>query len=116
RLPNWYPTICLIKSLGIPLFKQSLRAIQFVNTLVFCGVVQKPTVEEMAEWICQNANLGAVAGLKLMGFQVSTPVQIQGSYICFHNVLEHFLTQEDKDEVGFHPPFSEHVLCKMPQW
>lgn len=89
---------------------------QLVNMLAFCGVVQKPTVEEMAEWICQNADLGAVAGLKLMGFRVSMPDQIQGSYICFHNVLEHFLTQQDKDEVGFHPPFSEHVLCKTPRW
>ncbi|KAJ7340791.1 hypothetical protein DFH08DRAFT_963644 [Mycena albidolilacea] len=116
ELPNWYPTVCLVESLGIPSFKQGLGAMQLVNTLAFCGVVQKPTVEEMAEWICQNADLGAVAGLKLMGFQVSTSDQIQGSYICFHNILERFLTQEDKDEVGFHPPFSEHVLCKTPRW
>ncbi|KAJ7891727.1 hypothetical protein B0H14DRAFT_3696361 [Mycena olivaceomarginata] len=98
ELPNWYPTVRLVESLGIPSFKQGLGAMQLVNTLAFCGVVQKPTVEEMAEWICQNSDLGAVAGLKLMGFQVSTPDQIQGSYICFHNILERFLTQEDKDE------------------
>ncbi|KAJ6553004.1 hypothetical protein B0H19DRAFT_949218 [Mycena capillaripes] len=116
ELPDWSSTVRLVEGLGIPSFNQGLTAMQLVNTLSFCNVIRKPTVEEMAEWICQNSDLGAVAGLKLMGFQVGTPDQIQGSYICFHNVLDRFLTQEDKGDLGFHPPFTEHVLCKTPRW
>ncbi|KAJ6558919.1 hypothetical protein B0H10DRAFT_1742922, partial [Mycena sp. CBHHK59/15] len=112
----WSSTIKLISELDIPVFKTGLTAMQLVNTLVFSKVIQMPTVTEMAEWISENTKLGAVTGLNLLGFRTATRDQIQGSYICFHNFLERFLTQADRDVLGFHPPFTEHLLCKTPRW
>jgi hypothetical protein len=93
-----------------------LTAMQLVNTLVFSKVIRMPTVMEMAQWISDNPTLGAVAGLKFLGFRTSSQDQIQGSYICYHSILDTFLTQEDQKDLGFHPPFTEHLLCKTPRW
>lgn len=114
--PAWTATLDLVNNLGIPAFKGGLTAMQLVNTLAFSTVVQMPTVEEMGAWISKNPDLGATEGLKLMGFQVATPEQIRASFICFHNYLQSYLTPDDQDELGFHPPFTEHVLCKIPRW
>ncbi|KAJ7477495.1 hypothetical protein FB451DRAFT_1338790 [Mycena latifolia] len=116
NLPTWASTIRLISELGIPSFKTGLTAMQLVNTLVFSKVVQMPSVVEMAKWIADNPSLRAVAGLKALGFHANTRDQIQGSYICFHNCLAKYLTANDRDTLGFHPPFTEHLLCKIPRW
>ncbi|KAJ6475688.1 hypothetical protein C8R47DRAFT_985717 [Mycena vitilis] len=116
ELPRWSSTIKLLAELEIPAFKTGLTAMQLVNTLAFSKVVQLPTVTEMAEWISDNPKLGAVTGLSLLGFRTGTRDQIQASYICFHHILEKFLTRADQEGVGFHPPFTEHVLCKTPRW
>ncbi|KAJ7021111.1 hypothetical protein C8F04DRAFT_1195792 [Mycena alexandri] len=115
-LPCWSATLQLVSDLHIPPFTKGLTAMQLVNTLAFCGVVKQPTVQEMATWISKNRDLGAVAGLKLLGFQTNTPDHIHASYVCFHNYLEAKLTTEDQTDLGFHPPFTEHVLCKTPRW
>ncbi|KAK7041379.1 hypothetical protein R3P38DRAFT_350305 [Favolaschia claudopus] len=115
-LPTWSATVELIKSLEIPAFKSGLTAMQMVNTLVFCGVVKMPTAFEMAHWISDNKELGAVRGLTLLGFTTRSKNDIQAAYICFHNYLDDKLTLLDKTDIGFHPPFTEHVLCKIPRW
>ncbi|KAJ7619806.1 hypothetical protein DFH06DRAFT_913759, partial [Mycena polygramma] len=106
----------LVTELEIPAFKTGLTAMQLVNTLAFSKVVQIATVEEMAEWISRNPKLGAVSGLKLLGFRTDTSALIRASYSCFHNSLEAYLTQEDQDDLGFHTGCSEHILCKTPRW
>ncbi|KAF8188550.1 hypothetical protein K438DRAFT_2019292 [Mycena galopus ATCC 62051] len=116
ELPTWASTVKLMSDLEIPAFKTGLTAMQLVNTLAFSHVVRMPTVMEMADWIAENKDLGAVTGLEFLGFRTSTRDQIRASYICFHHFLEHFLIQEDRDLLGFHPPFTEHVLCKIPRW
>ncbi|KAK6971309.1 hypothetical protein R3P38DRAFT_3497674, partial [Favolaschia claudopus] len=116
ELPTWSATMELIKSLEIPVFKSGLTGMQMVNTLVFCGVVQMPTVFEMARWISDNKDLGAVKGLKMMGFTMNSKNDIQAAYICFHNFLDDWITTDDKTVLGFHPPFTEHLLCKTPRW
>ncbi|KAJ7089448.1 hypothetical protein C8R44DRAFT_990885 [Mycena epipterygia] len=115
-LPGWTPTLELVKDLGIPAFKSGLTAMQLVNTLVFSGVVEMPSVQEMAVWISCNQKLGAAAGLRLIGFHTDMPDKIQGAYICFHNYLATHLTSADKWDLGFNPIFSEHLLCKTPRW
>lgn len=115
-LPGWYPAIDLINGLEIPAFKTGLTTMQTVNTLAICGVVKMATTEEMGRWISQNRGLGAVKGLALLGFTVKTAIEIEGAFICFHNYLESKLTPEDMKDIGFHPPFTEHVLCKTPRW
>ncbi|KAJ7710324.1 hypothetical protein B0H17DRAFT_1123484 [Mycena rosella] len=116
KLPTWSSTIALLKSLEISSFKTGLTAMQLVNTLSISNVIQMPSVMEMAEWIADNPKLGAVKGLELLGFQTNTRDRIIASYICFHNYLDVHLVQGDKEILGFHPPFSEHVLCKTPRW
>ncbi|KAJ7688143.1 hypothetical protein B0H17DRAFT_1135797 [Mycena rosella] len=96
-------------------FKTGLTAMQLVNTLAFSQVVQLPSVSEMASWIADNPSLGAVTGLEFLGFQTNSRDHIQGSYICFHNYLDKYLVKEDRETLGFHPPFSEHLLCKVPR-
>ncbi|KAJ6505143.1 hypothetical protein C8R45DRAFT_817427 [Mycena sanguinolenta] len=115
-LPTWSATVKLLSDLEIPAFKSGLTAMQLVNTLVFSQVVRMPTVMEMANWIADNSDLGAVAGLESLGFRTSNHDLIRGSYTCFHRWLEHFLTKEDQDLLGFHPPFTEHLLCKIKRW
>ncbi|KAJ6461829.1 hypothetical protein C8R47DRAFT_1159051 [Mycena vitilis] len=115
-LPTWSSTLQLVTELEIPAFKTGLTAMQLVNTLAFSKVVQIATVEEMAEWISRNPKLGAVSGLKLLGFRTDTSALIRASYSCFHNSLEAYLTQEDQDDLGFHTGCSEHILCKTPRW
>ncbi|KAJ7698284.1 hypothetical protein B0H17DRAFT_1129809 [Mycena rosella] len=113
--PSWASTIRLISNLNIPAFKTGLTAMQLVNTLAFSQVVQLPSVSEMASWIADNPSLGAVTGLEFLGFQTNSRNHIQGSYICFHNYLDKYLVKEDRETLGFHPPFSEHLLCKVPR-
>ncbi|KAJ7693240.1 hypothetical protein B0H14DRAFT_3531222 [Mycena olivaceomarginata] len=84
----------LIKELEIPAVKTGLTAMQLVNTLVFSKVIRMPTVMEMGQWISDNPTLGAVAGLKFLGFEPA----------------------KDQEDLGFHPPFTEHLLCKTPRW
>ncbi|KAK7015295.1 hypothetical protein R3P38DRAFT_2543587 [Favolaschia claudopus] len=115
-LPSWTATLELIKSINIPAFKTGLTAMQLVNTLPFSGIVQMPTAMAMANWIADNQGLGAVAGLQLLGFKTTTKNQIRAAFICFHNYLDSKLTALDKQVLGFHPPFTEHVLCKIPRW
>ncbi|KAJ6534092.1 hypothetical protein B0H19DRAFT_1080594 [Mycena capillaripes] len=115
-LPSWSSTLKLVTDLETAAFKTGLTAMQLVNTLVFSKVVRMPTVMEMADWIAINPKLGAVTGLDFLGFRTSTRDQIRASYITFHYVLEKFLTLEDRDLLGFHPPFTEHLLCKTPRW
>ncbi|KAK6978317.1 hypothetical protein R3P38DRAFT_3235830 [Favolaschia claudopus] len=115
-LPSWTATLELIKSINIPAFKTGLTAMQLVNTLAFSGIVQMPTAMAMANWIADNQGLGAVAGLQLLGFKTTTKNQIRAAFICFHNYLDSKLTALDKQVLGFHPPFTEHVLCKIPRW
>ncbi|KAK7001419.1 hypothetical protein R3P38DRAFT_2559080 [Favolaschia claudopus] len=115
-LPSWTATLELIKSINIPAFKTGLTAMQLVNTLAFSGIVQMPTVMVMANWIADNQGLGAVAGLQLLGFKTTSKNQIRAAFICFHNYLDCKLTALDKQALGFHPPFTEHVLCKIPRW
>ncbi|KAJ7723827.1 hypothetical protein DFH07DRAFT_759351 [Mycena maculata] len=113
---SWSSTLKLIKDLEIPALKTGLTAMQLVNTLAFSKVVQLPTIQEMAAWIAGNDKLGAVAGLKYLEYQVNTSDEIQGAYISFHNYLDRYLMPEDKGELGFHPAFTEHILCKTPRW
>ncbi|KAF7341676.1 hypothetical protein MSAN_02065900 [Mycena sanguinolenta] len=115
-LPTWSATLKLIADLEIPAFKTGLTAMQLVNTLAFSHVVRLPTVMEMADWISENEDLGARTGLGFLGFRTSGRDEIRGSYICFHHTLEHFLTKDDKALLGFHPAFSEHLLCKLKRW
>ncbi|KAJ6463700.1 hypothetical protein C8R47DRAFT_1057754 [Mycena vitilis] len=115
ELPTWSSTVQLVSDLEIPAFKTGLTAMQLVNTLVFAKVVQSPTLQEMAEWVSRNPKLGAAKGLDFLGFRARTANEIRASYICFHNFLEKHLSLADRINLGFHPPCTEHLLCKVPR-
>ncbi|KAJ7135334.1 hypothetical protein C8R46DRAFT_888615 [Mycena filopes] len=116
QLPSWSSTMRLVVGLGLPAFKQGLTLMQMINTLAYSGVIRKATAPEMAVWISENKKLGAVSGLELLGFRVNTADRIQAAYMCCHYFLDKYLTQDDKDILGFDAAFTEHDLCKAPRW
>ncbi|KAJ7197853.1 hypothetical protein C8J57DRAFT_1012304, partial [Mycena rebaudengoi] len=115
-LPSWSSTIQLLTDLKLIPFQSGLTAMQLVNTLMFSKVVQMLTIMEMGTWIAANNTLGAATGLKKLGFWTDTCNETISSYVCFHNYLATYLVCDDQEKLGFHPPFSEHLLCKVPRW
>ncbi|KAJ7145016.1 hypothetical protein C8R46DRAFT_1045713 [Mycena filopes] len=104
-LPSWSSTLKLVKELNIPAFKTGLTAMQMVNMLSYWNVIWKASIQ-----------LGAVAGLELLGFRTNNRDRIQAVYICCHYFLNKHLTDDDKKLLGFDTAFTEHDLCKVPQW
>jgi hypothetical protein len=114
--PSWTQTIDTIAELQIPLFNQSLTLLQTVNNLSYQNVCQIPSGQEVGLWISKNTNLGAMGGLKLLNFSLLSKVHIQVSAQCIYEHLDMFLTEKDKQDLGFDGIFLEHVLCKVRRW
>ncbi|KAJ7763270.1 hypothetical protein B0H14DRAFT_2245359, partial [Mycena olivaceomarginata] len=51
-----------------------------------------------------------------LGFKCDTKDKIQASFIYLHNYWADRIMLEDQAILGFHPPFTEHALYKMPCW
>ncbi|KAJ7703760.1 hypothetical protein B0H14DRAFT_2416409, partial [Mycena olivaceomarginata] len=49
-----------------------------------------------------------------LGFKCDTKDKIQASFISLHNYWADRIMPKDQAILGFHPPFTKHVLCKMP--
>lgn len=114
--PNWTKTMEAIAALRIPLFNQSLTLLQTVNNLSYQNVCEVPSEQEVGVWISKNINLGAMGGLKLLNFSLLSKVHIQISAQCIYEHLNTFLTNKDKDDLGFDGIALEHFLCKVRRW
>jgi hypothetical protein len=100
-------------------FGSGLAPLQFANNLVLAGIATPPSPEEMAQWIYLNKDLGAFAGLQVCGFELpknASPAAVRAAFFCFYSWLDHFLTEKDKDALGFGTIFAEHLLCKVGRW
>ncbi len=63
-----------------------------------------------------NCTLGACTGLRLLGFSIQPRSLIPIAFECIWEHLNTFLSDSDKNDLGFSPIFVEHVLCKVVRW
>ncbi|KAJ6579868.1 hypothetical protein B0H10DRAFT_1835089 [Mycena sp. CBHHK59/15] len=116
---SWLEGVDLIQSFGINGVKgNGLTTLQLANNLVFLGICVEPTAAEMGAWIADNTTLGAFKGLVLLGFNItaSDPVGTRVAFQVFYDHCDRFLSNEDKQFLGFGPIFVEHLLCKVQRW
>jgi hypothetical protein len=91
-----------------------LTALLICGDLANVGVVEKPTVQQMAR-LMFDVNKGAILGLQRIGIvKLPNPslqeVEIGLSFL--HNSLETNLTGEEKELIGYDIVILEHGLCK----
>jgi hypothetical protein len=91
-----------------------LAALLICGDLVNVGVVEKPTVKQMAR-LMFDVDKGAILGLQCLGI-IRSPnpslqeVEIRLSFL--HNYLETNLTAEEQELIGYGIDMLEHGLCK----
>ena len=115
------PPSHFVAGLGLSGFGSSgnftLTGLQTVNNLVFLGICQPPSIEDMVTIISgMRANAGAKAGLSILGFQIQTRDLLKVAFTTVYKYLHFYLTDEDKEDLGFGVIFVEHLLCKVGRW
>ncbi|KAF8225516.1 hypothetical protein L208DRAFT_1505180 [Tricholoma matsutake] len=94
-----------------------LTALLICGDLVNTGVVEKPTVQQMAR-LMFDVDKGAILGLQRLGIVKSPNPSVQEVEIglsFLHNYLETNLTAEEKELIGYDIDMLEHGLCKYTQ-
>jgi len=86
---------------------------QLANYLIFLGIATMPHWLEVADFIAENHQKGALCGLEKLGFHMPDSSSVWAVFCCVHHHLEEHLTEEDKQILGFSPLFTEHLLCKV---
>jgi hypothetical protein len=113
---SWASALRFILDLKVLGFQSGLTPLQFANNLVFLGICDPPTSEEVASWIADNKSLGAYNGLVRLGFSLTGYASIVAAYMVVYNHLDTHLSVDDKRQLGFGALFVEHVLCKVGRW
>ncbi|KAJ7238532.1 hypothetical protein B0H12DRAFT_1025713 [Mycena haematopus] len=116
---TWAEALRWIVETGLSGFGSGLAPLQFANNLTLAGIATPPSPSEMAQWICVHKGLGAFAGLQACGFNLpknASPAAVRAAFFCFFSWLDHFLTEDDKEVLGFGTIFVEHLLCKVGRW
>ena len=91
-----------------------LTALLICGDLANAGVVEKPTVQQMAR-LMFDVDKGAILGLQRLGIVKSANPSLQEVEIglsFLHNYLETNLTAEEKELIGYDINMLEHGLCK----
>ncbi|KAF8229196.1 hypothetical protein L208DRAFT_1287814 [Tricholoma matsutake] len=91
-----------------------LTALLICGDLANVGVVEKPTVQQMAR-LMFDVDKGAILGLQRLGIVKSLNPSVQEVEIrlsFLHNYLETNLTAEEKELIGYDIDMLEHGLCK----
>ncbi|KAL0062889.1 hypothetical protein AAF712_010210 [Marasmius tenuissimus] len=135
-LPQYKDVFALLDRLKIIGFGAgSVTRMQLANYFAIEGLCQPPSAEAMAEITAAN-NKGALQGLLILGFNVRnsskcysftfyekfvTPVSsefeaINIAFRCVYDFLDAYLSDADKETLGFDAIFVEHLLCKVTRW
>lgn len=114
--PTWAEGLRFILDLKVIGFQSGLTPLQFANNLVFLGICQAPEPQEVADWISSNKSLGAYNGLVKLGFVLTGYSSIVAAYMIVFHHLDVYLTDADKQALGFGALFVEHLLCKVGRW
>ena len=91
-----------------------LVALLICGDLANAGVVEQPTVKQMAR-LMFDVDKGAILGLQCLGIISSKDPSLQQVEIglsFLHNYLETNLTAEEKELIGYGIDMLEHGLCK----
>jgi hypothetical protein len=91
-----------------------LAALLICGDLANTGVVEKPTVKQMAR-LMFDVDKGAILGLQRLGIVRSPNPSLQEVEIglsFLHNYLETNLTAEEQELIGYGIDMLEHGLCK----
>jgi hypothetical protein len=91
-----------------------LAALLICGNLVNTGVVEKPTIEQMAR-LMFDVDKGTILGLQCLGIIRSPNSSLQEVKIglsFLHNYLETNLTAEEQELIGYGIDMLEHGLCK----
>jgi hypothetical protein len=89
-----------------------LTTLQLINDYVECGLVQEPTIEEMATLICK-LKMGGSRGLQALGYDVGSPTRVLDALRSLRSDLMNALTAEERLAMGFGVIMIEHSLCKL---
>ncbi|KAF5314358.1 hypothetical protein D9619_011737 [Psilocybe cf. subviscida] len=115
--PTWFAVMDFLQALEIPLFGRGLTVLQTANNLVYANIATMPTPAEVSGWIVKHKSLGAHRGLQILGFSyLSSYAGVKFAFTALYDHLDHFLSNSDKEILGFDPLFLEHVLCKVARW
>lgn len=115
--PTWFAVMDFLQSLEIPLFGRGLTVLQTANNLVFAKIATMPSHSEVAAWIYKHKSLGAHRGLHILGFSYLTShAGVKFAFTALYDHLDQFLSDADKQIIGFNPLFLEHILCKVARW
>ncbi|KZV59253.1 hypothetical protein PENSPDRAFT_595826 [Peniophora sp. CONT] len=111
---------------GVTGFNSGLTPLQFANTLALRGIVARPTIESLADWVVNNDGLGCFHGLTSLGFRLPVAadfkdsehrkIWVQGALQLVYNYLDTVLTDDEKEQCDFGVIFLEHLLCKVSRW
>jgi len=118
---SWLATCNFIVNLGLAGFGKpgsfTLTGLQMANNLVFLDICAPPSLADMALIIStMGQKAGARAGLTDLGFQTSTPAYLHKAFSTVHKYMAFYLSDEDKETLGFGVIFTEHLLCKVRRW
>lgn len=113
---TWKGALEFLYSLHIRGFQSGLTVFQLANNMALLDIVSMPEAYDIADWIHDNAHLGASGGLKFLGFHMDTCGAVRCAFDCVFSHLDQYMTDADKKLAGFGTIFVEHILCKIVRW
>ncbi|KAF9033189.1 hypothetical protein BJ165DRAFT_1357361 [Panaeolus papilionaceus] len=119
ELPSWSQTHQFILSLQIKGFNSGLTPLQTTNNLALQGICKQPTCKEIAGWILHHKTLGAYGGLEIspaFQSQQNSSLPVYAAFYTIWKHLDNYLTDIDKEILGFGPMFVKHLLCKIKRY
>jgi hypothetical protein len=113
---GWLDFLSLLKGLQLNAFKNGLTVFQSANNISFSKIVNPPPKNHIADWIFENKKLGANAGLRKLGFCLSSLETIYAAFGCVHDHINNNISDADRRLLGFGTMNVEHILCKVGRW
>ena len=116
RRHTWLDGLEFLVGCKLDGFKNGLTLLQTVNNMTFQSVLTMPTHNGITTWIGANPNLGAYRGLSELGFSLAHEGFMRVAVKIVHDHMDQYLTDADKQLLGFGYIFVEQVLCKIVRW
>ncbi|KAF8055374.1 hypothetical protein FPV67DRAFT_1458957, partial [Lyophyllum atratum] len=98
---SWSSCIRMLADLRVTGFQSGLTPMQTANALAYAEIIHRPTLNEMADWIWRNPQLGAFSGLLSLGYSLQTRRAVYVALTCVYKHLDKYLTPDDKILLGF---------------
>ena len=101
-------TLTLFSNIG------QLTALLICGDLAEAGVIKMPSAEEWAKLI-SRVGKGSKAGMVMCGFvkDKSSQEELCKAFVSLDLALQHELSDEEKEKMGYNVIMLEHALCKI---